>query len=76
LIKKLRFKKALFFNFKKEALYEKYKEGLKLLSKQDFHAAETVFEILIKNPLLESVRNIGIKSNYFRFFKQTYFFTH
>ena len=43
---------------KKEILYEKYKDGLKLLSVQEFNQAEALFESLLKNPLLELVNSL------------------
>ena len=55
---------------KKDYLYEKYKEGLKLLSKQEFSEAEALFQLLLKNPLLESVSSNFLhssKKNIFKF---------
>ena len=58
----------IFFKKKKE-LYEKYKDGLKLVSKREFNAAEAIFEILLKHQLLQTVRD---KLRNFKLFYETY----
>lgn len=47
----------------KEYLYDKYKDGLKLLSVEEFIQAESLFETLLDNPLLGEENETSVEKD-------------